>query len=329
MTGPTRADAEERVPTSRILVYSSPLLGVFTAGMLVNFYLLKFSTDVLLVGPALMGSILLAARVWDAVSDPLVGWLSDRTRSPMGRRRPWFLGSALPFAASVAMLWSPPQGLEGGGLTLWIASAVFLFYTAFTAFRVPHLALGAELSRGYHDRTRVFGIMQAVESLGLLGAAGSLVLLENAEEPRAFARSLSVAIGLPAAAVMAWAALTLRERAAFQGRGGRNPWRSFADVVKNPHSRLLVAIFFVEQLGFSALVVLLPYLSDYVLKTPGRTGIYLFGAIFAALISIPFWIRASQRYGRSASGTGPSPSRSCCSLRSTGSARVTCCSSPS
>ena len=291
-------DAEERVPTARILVYSSPVLGVFTAGMLVSFYLLKFSTDVLLIGPALMGSILLAARVWDAVSDPLVGWLSDRTRSPLGRRRPWFLGSALPFAASAVMLWSPPEGLEGSGLSLWIASAVFLFYTAYTTFRVPHLALGAELSRGYHDRTRVFGIMQAVESVGMLAAAGALVLLENSDDPRASARWLSVAIGLVAAALMTWAALSLRERASYQGRGGRNPWRSFGDVVKNPHSRLLIAIFFVEQLGFSALVVLLPYLSDYVLKTPGSTGIYLFSAIAAALVSIPVWVVASRRFGK-------------------------------
>lgn len=297
-TQPPHAGAEERVAASRILVYSSPVLGVFMAGMLVNFYLLKFSTDVLLIGPALMGTILLAARVWDAVSDPLVGWLSDRTQLPMGRRRPWFLGAALPFAGGVVMLWSPPEALEGDALGLWIAGAVFLFYTAYTAFRVPHLALGAELSRGYHDRTRVFGIMQAVESVGMIAAAGALALLENADDPRAFARTLSVAIGLPAAAVMAWAALALRERTAFQGRGGRNPWRAFGDVVKNPHSRLLIAIFFVEQLGFSALVVLLPYLSDYVLKTPGATGIYLFSAISAALVSIPVWIAASQRFGK-------------------------------
>ena len=298
MTAPSPSDREERVPTSRILVYSSPVLGVFTAGMLVGFYLLKFSTDVLLIGPALMGTILLAARVWDAVSDPLVGWLSDRTRSRMGRRRPWFLGSALPFAASVVMLWSPPERLEGASLNVWIAAAVFLFYTAYTMFRVPHLALGAELSRGYHDRTRVFGIMQAVESVGMLVAAVGLSLLENADDPRAFARSMSIAIGAPAALVMIWAALTLRERSAFQGRGGGNPWRSFGDVVRNPHSRLLIAIFFVEQLGFSGLVVLLPYLLDYVLQTPGSTGLYLFSAVFSSLISIPFWLSASRRFGK-------------------------------
>jgi GPH family glycoside/pentoside/hexuronide:cation symporter len=297
MAAPGTTD-EERVPTGRIVLYSAPVLGVFMAGMLVGFYLLKFATDVLLVSPALVGSILLAARVWDAVSDPLVGWLSDRTRSRMGRRRPWFLASALPFAASAIMLWSPPAALEGDVLGLWLVVAVFLFYTAFTTFRVPHMALGAELSRGYHDRTRVFGIMQAVESVGMIAAAGALVLLERAEEPRAVARWLSVGMGAASAVLMTWAALVLRERTEFQGRGGRNPWRSFGDVLANPHSRLLIAIFFVEQLGFGSLVVLLPYLSDYVLRTPGSTGLYLFGAIAATMASIPFWIAISRRFGK-------------------------------
>jgi GPH family glycoside/pentoside/hexuronide:cation symporter len=289
---------EERVPTARILLYSAPALGVSMAGMLVGFYLLKFSTDVLLVSPALVGSILLAARVWDAVSDPLVGWLSDRTRSRVGRRRPWFLASALPFAASVVMLWSPPAALRGDVLGVWIAAAVFLFYTAFTTFRVPHMALGAELSRGYHDRTRVFGIVQSVESVGMLSAAGALVLMERAEEPRVVARWLSVGMGVASAALMTWAALVLRERTEFQGRGGGSPWRSFGDVLGNPHSRLLIAIFFIEQLGFGALVVLLPYLSDYVLRTPGSTGLYLFGAIAATMVSIPIWIGISRRFGK-------------------------------
>ena len=66
--------AEERIPTSNILLYSSPVLGVFMAGMLVNFYFLKFSTDILLIGPAVIGFLLLVARVWDAVTDPAAGW---------------------------------------------------------------------------------------------------------------------------------------------------------------------------------------------------------------------------------------------------------------
>jgi GPH family glycoside/pentoside/hexuronide:cation symporter len=289
---------EERIPTSEILLYSSPVLGVFMAGMLVNFYFLKFSTDVLLIGPAVIGFLLLIARVWDAVTDPAAGWLSDRTSTSLGRRRPWLLGSALPLGLSIVMLWSPPESLQGGALNLWIGAAILLFYTAYTAFRVPHIALGAELSRGYHDRTRVFGIMQAVESIGMLAATGVLYFLEGSDDPRSFARQLSLAIGGFAAILIVLAAWRLRERSEFQGRGGSSPWRSFSDVVKNPHSRILIGVFFLEQLGFSALVGLLPYLSDYVVQTPGSTAFYLFGAVGSSLLSIPAWIALSRKFGK-------------------------------
>lgn len=289
---------EERIATGSILIYSSPVLGVFMASMLVNFYLLKFATDVLLIGPAVIGSLLLLARIWDAVTDPAAGWLSDRTNTRLGRRRPWFIGSALPLGLSIVMLWSPPQALTGSALTVWVGAAILLFYTAYTAFRVPHIAMGAELSRGYHDRTRVFGIMQAVESVGMLSAAGALTLLENAADPRAMARTLAVGIAVFATLLILLAAWKIRERSEFQGRGGANPWRSFRDVVANPHSRILIGVFFLEQLGFAALVALMPYLSDYVVKTPGSTGLYLFGAIGSALVSIPLWIILSKHLGK-------------------------------
>ena len=139
------------------------------ASTLVNFYLLKFSTDVLLIAPAVVGTMLLLARFWDAITDPLAGWLSDRTHTRLGRRRPWLLGAALPFAASVVMLWSPPADLEETALIAWVGVAILLFYTAYTAVRIPHLAFAAELDRGYHERTRVFAVLQAVEGIGVSG----------------------------------------------------------------------------------------------------------------------------------------------------------------
>ena len=289
---------EQRVPNAQVLLFSSPILGVFMSGALINFYLLKFSTDVLLIAPALVGTLLLAARVWDGITDPAIGWLSDRTNTRLGRRRPWFLASALPLGASIVMLWSPPDTLDGTGLTLWVAAAVLIYYTAYTAFRVPHIAMAAELSRGYHDRTRVFGILQALENIGMLGAAGAVVFLEQAEDPRRVARLLALAMGGFATVLIVLVVVRLKERAEFQGRGGAKPWKSFGDVLTNPHSRFLIGIFLLEQIGFTALLALIPYVSDYVLKTPGSTGLYLFGAIGGSLASIPLWLRLSARYGK-------------------------------
>ena len=108
--------------------------------------------------------------------------------------------------------------------------------TPHSAYRI---AMGAELSRGYHDRTRVFGIMQAVEALGMLAAAGVLVFLE-APTIRVASRCLQLSYGMAVFAVVliVIAALRLRERAEFAQARGSNPWKSFGDVLRNPHSRV-------------------------------------------------------------------------------------------
>jgi len=106
-------------------------------------YLLKFATDVLLLAPAVMGTIFSISRIWDAVSDPLCGYLSDATRNSFGRRRSWMLGSALPLWCAFVACFSPPQLADAAGLSLWMLPSVLAYYTSRTAFEVPHLAFGA------------------------------------------------------------------------------------------------------------------------------------------------------------------------------------------
>lgn len=289
---------EERIPISRVLIYASPLSGVFIAHSLVGFYLLKYATDVLLIAPAVVGAIFLVGRVWDAVTDPVVGSLSDRTHTRYGRRRPWFFASAIPIGLAIVALWVPPPELEGMAMVIWFTLAVLLFYTTFTVFRVPHQAMAAELSRGYHDRTRVFAILQVVESLGLIGATGCLFLLERSEEPRVFAADLFIDIAILTTTLILVATAALRERSEFLGRGGETILGSFRDVLRNPHAMILMGVYLLEQLGFTALVSMLPYMSDYVLMTPGSTAHYILAAVLGMLVSIPVWVMASRRFGK-------------------------------
>ena len=79
-----------------IWAYSLPRIGFGIMGLLFGTYLMKFSTDVLLIAPAVMGMLLAGSRLWDAVTDPMAGYLSDRTRSRYGRRRSWMFASAIP-----------------------------------------------------------------------------------------------------------------------------------------------------------------------------------------------------------------------------------------
>ena len=84
--------------------------------LLVNLYVMKFATDVLLIAPGVMGVIFGISRVWDAVSDPLVGYLSDRSKNRLGRRRSWLLFSILPLAGMFIWVFSPPGSLSAGML---------------------------------------------------------------------------------------------------------------------------------------------------------------------------------------------------------------------
>ena len=185
--------------------------------LLIGLYIMKFSTDVLLISPAIMGTIFGVSRVWDAISDPLVGYVSDKTESRLGRRRSWLLLSMVPVALLFIMVFSPPASLSGTGLVIWMAVGVIGFYSAMTLFMVPHLSLGAELSTDYHERSRLYGFRHAAYTVGSIIALYSMQLLIDAEQTseaavRGVAFDLSAIAGVVTALLIAFAVFKLREK---------------------------------------------------------------------------------------------------------------------
>ena len=299
MTHAAVAQTDEELSRGLLVAYGAPALAssfLFTA---VSLYLLKYSTDVLLMAPATMGLIFGISRFWDALTDPLVGNLSDRTNTTWGRRRPWMIASAIPVALTYYAVWAPPAGLEGNSLTLWMGASIILFYTAITVFSVPYTALGAELSADHHDRTRVFGAKAIGDQLGVIAGAVLLLIMEQSAAPRTVAACASLVAGAMMVGGIGWAVAVLREPSEHRGRAGRQrPYADFGDVLRNRRARTLVAVFFLEMLGYNALVTMLPYVTEYVLETPGQTAYYLFCAIAATLATIPAWIWLSRRFGK-------------------------------
>ena len=103
-TGAPAGAVTGRLPLSQIVAYALPMAGFSAATMTLSLYLLKYSADVLLIPPAAMGLIFMVGRVWDAVTDPLAGQLSDRTSTRWGRRRPWMMAAALPIFITLVMM---------------------------------------------------------------------------------------------------------------------------------------------------------------------------------------------------------------------------------
>ena len=296
------ASAEEyakgRLPTSTILAYSYPTAGASFVSFLLGLYLFKFATDVLLIAPAAMGIIYGLARIWDAVSDPMAGYLSDRTQTRLGRRRPWLLASVLPIAVVPVMVWSPPSSIDGVALLAWMTVGILAYETALTIFFVPHAALGAELSMDHHERTRVFAFRQVAWSLGFLACVGAVHLLTTAEDKRTMAFVLSSVGGGVSAVFILYGVLRLRERAAHLGRGGERPFRAFGDVLRNPHARLLVIVFLIESLGTATLGIMAPFFMQYVSGAEWAYSLLLLFHFVPSLLVIPLGVVLSKRFGK-------------------------------
>ncbi|MCB1693768.1 MAG: MFS transporter, partial [Pseudomonadales bacterium] len=293
------AAGAERLPLAVIWAYALPRIAFGVMGALFATYFMKFSTDVLLIAPAAIGTLLAVSRLWDAVSDPVAGYLSDRTRSRFGRRRSWMFVAALPMGLGLFMIWSPPAVLHGVMLVGWMALALLLYETAKTAFFVPHGALGVELTPNYHERTRLFGLSHLIGAIGSILGLVSLYFMDVAEDKRTFAFGLSLFAAVWVIAIVLWSTRRLPERTDYQGRGSDKVFGAFIDIFRNPHARLLLFIYGVETLGVASVGLLVPYLLQYVIV--GMEGMMvpiLLVYTIPQFIFTPLWIRLSQIFGK-------------------------------
>ncbi|HVI32122.1 MFS transporter [Phenylobacterium sp.] len=132
-------------------------------------FLVIFYNQVVGLPPETVGAILMAALVVDAVLDPIVGQISDNFRSRWGRRHPFMLASALPYAASFYLLWNPPVGWSDGALAAYLAVCVISVRVFDTFFELPHQALAPELARDYDERTILLSMRHFFMVAGGLG----------------------------------------------------------------------------------------------------------------------------------------------------------------
>ena len=135
---------------------------VVTAGGIVT---VLFYNQVLGISPALAGTAFLIASIVDAITDPLIGAISDRFRSRWGRRHPFMFASALPIAIAFYFLYQPPDALSETGYFVWLVVFLVLLRLSQTFYLIPHDALGAELTDDYEERSSVFGYNSVVQML--------------------------------------------------------------------------------------------------------------------------------------------------------------------
>ena len=293
----------KKVPLGTTIAYGMPGLGAGYMYLLMSLYVMKFSTDVLLIAPAVMGIIFSISRIWDAISDPIAGYLSDRTTFKFGRRRTWMLLSFVPISFCFFAVSAPPESMQGQSLDLWMMIAILSFYSAITLFNVPHMALGAELSEDYHERTRLFGVRHIGFTLGsILSLVSMSLLISEENSPTGDVRELASNLAFFAVAVMSlmifFSVSRLKEDPKFQNRVNKNPFKAFRDVWVNPHAKILIIVLFIENLGGAVIGVLTLYVTQYIVEAPAWAPIIIFAYMLPSALSVPLWIPLSRRFGK-------------------------------
>lgn len=257
-------------------------------------FLLLFYNQIIGLDAAKVGLMLFFALVADAIIDPTVGHLTDRTRSRWGRRHPWLYASALPIAGFWILLWMPPEGSETVQYA-WLFVFATLVRMSLSLNEVPSVALAPEMTQDYHERTTLLGLRS------LMGWTGGLIILALAfglfrlADPDHANRSDFFAYALTGAAIMFVSVLisaigTHRRFARPMPDGAHHPTlRDMLEVAKfRPYQILLLAFFFAfanQGVTFS----LSSYLLAYVWKLgPTEQVVYslvLFAGVAAALFT--------------------------------------------
>ncbi|MDR1211258.1 MAG: MFS transporter [Spirochaetaceae bacterium] len=175
--------------------------GVFDLGgnlffTVIGFWSLNYLTDVVGLAAWWAGFAIMIGKVWDAVTDPLMGYVSDRTRSPWGRRRPYLLFGALPMALAMWFFFTSPSTSNPVLLVIWAAGALVLLNTAGTIINIPYSSLTPELSGDYHERTSLNGYRFGFAVFGtLIGAAAVQPIVERFPGRRAGFSALGAMLG--------------------------------------------------------------------------------------------------------------------------------------
>lgn len=264
----------------------------------VSFHLLIFFTDTVGLSPALTGLAFTAARLWDAVTDPLMGALSDRTRTRWGRRRPYLLAGAPLLLAGVTVLFLDPGLSAPGSLFVWALAVYSLVNTAYTVAFIPYNALTPDLAPASDQRTALNGYRMTFAVAGtLIGAAGfpALVAALGPGAP-GYARAGLITGAIICAGLLV-TFLTVREPPlpAPVARNAAAGLRPVLQALGNRAFLLVLIPWTLHMVGISLVSPMVVFYFKYVHADEGLSQAALGVLLAAVMASIAVWVRIGRR----------------------------------
>jgi glycoside/pentoside/hexuronide:cation symporter, GPH family len=286
-----------------MLAYGAPALMLAAYGITFYIYLPKFYADWVGIDLALIGIIALASRLWDAVTDPTIGFLSDRTRSRFGRRRPWMTLATLPLAVTYYLLFAPPPATGAIGATR-LALLAFLFFLFWTMVAVPYESLGAEISFDYDERNRLFGVREGSVLVGTLIGGALPALFEGAsgQETAAGFETLGLLYGTSLVVLMMVCVFMIRERRWSSGPAIATvipPVTNPFPLRRNRPFVILQVSYTIYALGAATAATVFLFFVEHVLRS-ARGPLFLALYLGLGTVFLPLWVALAKRWEKRA-----------------------------
>ncbi|MBN1121136.1 MAG: MFS transporter [Anaerolineae bacterium] len=228
----------KRLPVRTKLFYGMGDVGLSLTSTILGLYFLIYLTDVVGIEPGIAGIAIFIGRSWDYINDPIFGYLSDRTRTRWGRRRPFLLFGPIPYALTFVMLWWRPPVESMALLAVYYALAYVFYDTAATLIYMPYFALTPELTSDYDERTSLTSYRMFFSILGSLIAFSVPTMIIKGFVPESVQRVLIMGIVFAIAAALPMYAVffSTREREDYMEQESPKLWESLKIAFKNKPS---------------------------------------------------------------------------------------------
>ncbi|MFN2149432.1 MAG: MFS transporter [Anaerolineales bacterium] len=285
--------------TAKIL-YGSGDIGFSLTSTILGAYFAIFLTDVVGLAPGAAAIAIFLGRSWDYINDPIIGHISDRTRSRWGRRRPFLLFGAVPFAIAFSMLWWRPPFNGQSALVAYYAASYLLFDTAATFAYMPYFALTPELTPDYDERTALTSYRMFFSIFGSLVAFTVPLMMIGEFRPLNAGRVRTMGLIFAAVSMVPlWLTfIGTREQKLFMTFEQPNLRASIKAAFRNRPFLFSAGVFLLTWVSISILEGTLLFFIKYVVQREAQNDVIMATIFVTAILALPFWEYASRRWDK-------------------------------
>ena len=298
-----KAVAEKSVPIYRKIAYAAPAYALAVVGIPIYVYIPKFYTDIIGINVMVMGYILLSVRIFDAITDPAIGFISDRTKTPFGRRRPYIAVGSFFVSLSMYLLFNPPHASASQSV-IWFGGCIFALFFFWTLVSVPYESLGPEITFDYNERISLFGVRDGFLIAGTLAAASSPALVEwmfnlsdTAQGERAKFFWIAVIYAPLVIGFSWWCAISITELPLKSVNRSVGILKGMRQMGQNRPFVILLIAYTISAIGNNLPATLILFYVEYVLHS-NLADVFLLIYFVTGIMFLPGWISISRRIGK-------------------------------